>query len=94
MFGDGSVRTVYTPGHTLGHMSVVLRTARGEVLVAADAIYMRRTLEDTTSPTAPRTSTCSGARCARSASTATETPEALIVPGHDWEAWQKLEAVY
>ena len=25
---------------------------------------------------------------------ATETPEALIVPGHDWEAWHELEAVY
>ena len=40
------MRAVYTPGHTLGHMSVVLRTARGEVLVAADAIYLRRTLDD------------------------------------------------
>ena len=28
LFGDGSVRTVYTPGHTLGHMSVVLRTGQ------------------------------------------------------------------
>ncbi|HYP47902.1 MAG TPA: N-acyl homoserine lactonase family protein, partial [Thermoleophilaceae bacterium] len=28
LFGDGSVRAVYTPGHTLGHMSLVLRTAR------------------------------------------------------------------
>ena len=46
VFGDGSVRVVFTPGHTLGHMSVVLRTAKGEVLVAGDAIFMRRTLDD------------------------------------------------
>ncbi len=26
VFGDGSVRVVFTPGHTMGHMSVVLRT--------------------------------------------------------------------
>ena len=25
VFGDGSVRVVFTPGHTLGHMSVVLQ---------------------------------------------------------------------
>ena len=25
---------------------------------------------------------------------ATETPEALIVPGHDMDAWRELEAVY
>ena len=50
LFGDGSVRTVYTPGHTLGHMSVVLRTGAGEVLVAGDAIYLRRTLDDTHLP--------------------------------------------
>ena len=50
LFGDGSVRTVYTPGHSLGHMSVVLRTARGEVLVAGDAMYLQRTLEDTHLP--------------------------------------------
>jgi glyoxylase-like metal-dependent hydrolase (beta-lactamase superfamily II) len=37
---------VFTPGHTLGHMSVVLRTAKGEVLVAGDAIFMHRTLDD------------------------------------------------
>ena len=23
-----------------------------------------------------------------------ETPEALIIPGHDWEAWQQLEPSY
>ena len=46
VFGDGSVRVVFTPGHTLGHMSVVLRTESGEVLVAGDAIFMHRTLDD------------------------------------------------
>ena len=38
VFGDGSVHAVYTPGHTLGHMSIVLRTGSGEVLIAGDAI--------------------------------------------------------
>jgi glyoxylase-like metal-dependent hydrolase (beta-lactamase superfamily II) len=86
VFGDGSVRAVYTPGHTLGHMSVVLRTARGEVLIAGDAAYeapdrtedehlFRRSLREIRQYAA-------------------ETPDALIVPGHDWEAWQGLETAY
>jgi N-acyl homoserine lactone hydrolase len=46
LFGDGSVRAVYTPGHTLGHTSVVVRTQGGEVLVAGDAVYLRRNLDE------------------------------------------------
>ena len=86
VFGDGSVRAVYTPGHTLGHMSVVLRTARGEVLIAGDAAYeapdrtedehlFRRSLREIRQYAA-------------------ETPDALIVPGHDLDFFKRLEPVY
>jgi N-acyl homoserine lactone hydrolase len=23
-----------------------------------------------------------------------ETPDALVIPGHDWDAWEQLDAVY
>lgn len=94
LFGDGSVRTVYTPGHTLGHLSVVVRTARGEVLVAADAIYLRRTLDDTHLPYRTEDEHLFRRSLREIRQYATETPEAVIVPGHDVEAWQELEAVY
>jgi N-acyl homoserine lactone hydrolase len=94
LFGDGSVRTVYTPGHTLGHMSVVLRTASGEVLVAADAIYMRRTLEDTHLPYRTEDEHLFRRSLREIRQYRTETPEAVIVPGHDWDAWHELKAVY
>jgi glyoxylase-like metal-dependent hydrolase (beta-lactamase superfamily II) len=94
VFGDGSVRAVYTPGHTLGHMSIVLRTARGEVLVAADAIYLRRTLADFHLPYRTEDEHLFRRSLREIRQYATETPEALIVPGHDWDAWQELEAVY
>ncbi len=94
LFGDGSVRTVYTPGHTLGHLSVVLRTTSGEVLVAADAIYLRRTLEDTHLPYRTEDEHLFRRSLREIRQYATETPEALIVPGHDWEAWQQLDEVY
>jgi glyoxylase-like metal-dependent hydrolase (beta-lactamase superfamily II) len=94
LFGDGSVRAVYTPGHSLGHMSIVLRTARAEVLLAADAIYLRRTLDDTHLPYRTADDHLFRRSLREIRQYAAETPEALIVPGHDWEAWQELEAVY
>ncbi len=94
LFGDGSVRAVYTPGHSLGHMSVVVRTARGEVLVAGDAMYLRRTLDDTHLPYRTEDEHVFRRSLREIRQYATETPDALIIPGHDWEAWQKLESVY
>jgi N-acyl homoserine lactone hydrolase len=94
LFRDGSVRAVYTPGHTLGHLSVVLRTERGEVLVAGDAIYMRETLADTHLPYRTEDEHLFRRSLREIRQYATETPEALIVPGHDMDAWQELEAVY
>jgi N-acyl homoserine lactone hydrolase len=94
VFGDGSLRVVYTPGHTLGHMSVVLRTARGEVLVAGDAMYLRHTLADTHLPYRTEDEHLFRRSLREIRQYADETPGALIIPGHDWEAWQELDAVY
>jgi N-acyl homoserine lactone hydrolase len=94
LFGDGSVRPVYTPGHTLGHMSVLLRTARGEVLVAGDAMYLRRTLEETHLPYRTEDEHLFRRSLREIRQYATETPDALIIPGHDWNAWQELDRVY
>ena len=45
LFGDGSVRIVPTHGHTPGHQSVVVRLAKGEVLLAGDCCYTERNLD-------------------------------------------------
>jgi N-acyl homoserine lactone hydrolase len=94
LFGDGSLRAVYTPGHTLGHMSVVARTARGEVLVAGDAMFLRRTLDDVHLPARVEDEHLFRRSLREIQQYERETPDALIVPGHDWEAWQRLQAVY
>jgi N-acyl homoserine lactone hydrolase len=94
LFGDGSVRTVYTPGHTLGHMSVVVRTAGGEVLVAGDAIYLRRNLDDTHLPHRTEDDHLYRRSLREMQQYVRETPDAVVIPGHDWEAWQELEPVY
>ena len=94
VFGDGSVRLVFTPGHTLGHMSVVLRTGSGEVLVAGDAIFMHRTLEEDHLPFALPDEHLFRRSLREIRQYVKETPDALVIPGHDWEAWQKLKPVY
>jgi glyoxylase-like metal-dependent hydrolase (beta-lactamase superfamily II) len=45
LLGDGSVVCIPTYGHTAGHQSVQVQLARGKVLLAGDACYLRRTLE-------------------------------------------------
>ena len=47
LFGDGSVRLLHTPGHTPGHLSLLLRLESGEqLLLTADAAYAQRTLDE------------------------------------------------
>ncbi len=46
LFGDGSVVCLPTPGHTPGHQSLRVRLASGDVVLAGDACYLRRSLEE------------------------------------------------
>ncbi len=94
VFGDGSVRCVYTPGHTHGHMSVVLRLKDREALIAGDAIYTLRTLTHSHLP-ARMEDEHNFRRSLREIQLyAEQTPGALIIPGHDIEFWNKLDPVY
>ena len=46
LFGDGTVKVVSTPGHTLGHQSVkVTLPNTGTVILTQDAIWMEENLE-------------------------------------------------
>jgi N-acyl homoserine lactone hydrolase len=45
LFGDGRVVCLPTYGHTPGHQSLRVRTDDGDVVLAADACYLRETLE-------------------------------------------------
>jgi glyoxylase-like metal-dependent hydrolase (beta-lactamase superfamily II) len=45
LFGDGSVRIVPTNGHTPGHQSVIVKLAKGDVLLAGDCCYTERNLD-------------------------------------------------
>jgi N-acyl homoserine lactone hydrolase len=94
LFGDGSVRCVYTPGHSPGHVSVVLRLRRREVLVAADAIYLRRNLDEMRLSHRTADDHLSERSMREIRQYVRDTPDALVIPGHDWGAWEELDPVY
>jgi N-acyl homoserine lactone hydrolase len=94
LLGDGSVRLVFTPGHTLGHMSVVLRLRGREVLIAGDAIYTMRALRESALPFRSEDEHLFRRSLKEIQRYAEHTPSALIVPGHDMDAWRELNEVY
>jgi glyoxylase-like metal-dependent hydrolase (beta-lactamase superfamily II) len=46
LFGDGRIVCLPTHGHTPGHQSLRVRLDSGDVVLTADACYLRRTLEE------------------------------------------------
>jgi N-acyl homoserine lactone hydrolase len=94
LFGDGSVRLVFTPGHSAGHLSVVLRLKEREALIAGDAIYTLRTLRESRLPYLMADEHLFRRSLREIQLYERETPDALIIPGHDFELWRELEPTY
>jgi glyoxylase-like metal-dependent hydrolase (beta-lactamase superfamily II) len=94
LFGDGSVRAVFTPGHTHGHTSYVLRLRDREALIAADAIYTARTLDESVLPYKMVDEHHFRRSLKEIQRYREQTPGALIVPGHDWDSFSALDPVY
>jgi glyoxylase-like metal-dependent hydrolase (beta-lactamase superfamily II) len=46
LFGDGLVYLVFTPGHTTGHMSVLVRVEAGWVLLVSDVGYAEKSWKE------------------------------------------------
>jgi N-acyl homoserine lactone hydrolase len=94
LFGDGSVRLVSTPGHTLGHQSVVLRTNDREVLVVGDAAFTERALRGESRPLLIEDEHLYNRSLNEIRRYLEQTPAAVVIPGHDPELWPSLSPVY
>lgn len=94
LFGDGSIRIVFTPGHTLGHCSVILRLKGREALLTGDAAYTLRTIEDSRLPFKMEDEHRFKRSLREIQLYLKGTPDALVIPGHDMEAWRRLDPVY
>lgn len=90
LFGDGRVVCVPTYGHTPGHQSLRVRLDGGEVVLTADACYLRRTLEADHLPPSPWDADAMRASLRRLR--ALRDDGARLVYGHDAEAWADVPA--
>jgi glyoxylase-like metal-dependent hydrolase (beta-lactamase superfamily II) len=88
LFGDGRVVCVPTPGHTPGHQSLRVRLDGGDVVLAADACYLRRNLEEGVLPGVVHDEAAFRRSLARLS--ALRAAGARLVFGHDPEQWAAL----
>jgi glyoxylase-like metal-dependent hydrolase (beta-lactamase superfamily II) len=95
LFGDGSVRLAFTPGHSAGHVSVVCRLGQRDFVIGGDAVYYRGQLDGSVPPP-PRPQDAHNWR--RSLQElrlfSSQFPDAVITPGHDPELYSRIEPRY
>jgi glyoxylase-like metal-dependent hydrolase (beta-lactamase superfamily II) len=95
LFGDGSIRLAYTPGHSAGHISVVARLKERDFVIGGDAMYVLAQLSGE-APLPPRPFDAHNFR--RSLQELRlfhrQFPDVVITPGHDPEFYKKLGARY
>ncbi len=94
LLGDGSIRLIFTPGHTVGHMSVLLRLTQGhQVLVVGDAAYTLRNIREEILPMLTADDESSRRSMRQIKAFAESEPDAILVPTHDPTAWHELRHV-
>lgn len=93
LFADGSVRLLFTPGHTAGHLSVLVATDHGPVLVVGDAAYTERSIQDQILPLLTDDDDAYRSTLAALKAFTEANPGVPLVPSHDPLAWRAVEAV-
>lgn len=95
LFGDGSIRLAYTPGHSAGHISVIAHLAQRDFVIGGDAMYMAAQLEGDAAPP-PRPFDAHNLR--RSLQELRlfhrQFPDSVITPGHDPDFYPRIQRRY
>jgi N-acyl homoserine lactone hydrolase len=94
LLGDGSIRLAFTPGHTVGHMCVLARLRDRDFVIAGDAVYTVRQLENGPGQPRPHDPHLWRRSLQELQLFHREYPQAMIVPGHDPEHWRTLDSKY
>jgi N-acyl homoserine lactone hydrolase len=94
LFGDGSLVLAFTPGHTLGHVSLIARLRERYALIAGDAAYTLATLRAGARPWKSEDATAFEQSVSALAAWDSEHPDAVVIPGHDMPAWEALQDRY
>jgi N-acyl homoserine lactone hydrolase len=94
LLGDGTIRLISTSGHTVGHLSVLLRLTHGrQVLVIGDAAYTLRNIYEEILPMLTADDGASVRSMREIKAFAEREPAAILVPSHDPSAWHELRPV-
>jgi N-acyl homoserine lactone hydrolase len=90
LFGDGTVKMIFTPGHSPGHQTFLINLPKsGPILLTIDAAY---TLDHWNEKALPGflASTVDTVRSVRKLHQVARQTGAQIVTGHDPDAWPKF----
>ncbi|MBI4588606.1 MAG: N-acyl homoserine lactonase family protein [Candidatus Rokubacteria bacterium] len=91
LFNDGTVVIVPTPGHTIGHQSIVVRLPSQMVLLAGDAVLTERSYRELSLPGFLPYKGRLRASLEAIRVFSELHPESLVIPGHDPEKWPALK---
>lgn len=95
LFGDGSVRLVFTPGHSAGHMSVICRLAKRDFVIGGDAMYLLdQLLGKAALPPRPEDAHNFRRSLQELKLFHSQFPDAVITPGHDPDFYSRIEQRY
>ncbi len=94
LFGDGSLILAATPGHSVGHLSLVLGLGTREALLTGDAAYTMATLRERRRPRRSEDPKAFEQSLRRLQAYDRQHPEALVIVGHEMPAWEGLAELY
>lgn len=93
LLGDGTIRLISTPGHTRGHVSVLLRRSDdGSTLLVGDAAYTLRSIREGILPMLTDNDEASLESLRQLARFMADNPDVVLVPTHDPDAWRPRES--
>ena len=95
LFGDGSIRLAFTPGHSAGHMSLVCRLAKHDFVIGGDAMYyLDQLLGKTALPPRPEDAHNFRRSLQELKLFHSQFPDAVITPGHDPDFYDRAQPRY
>jgi len=95
LFGDGSIRLAFTPGHSAGHISVICRLAERDFVIGGDVTYTEGQLRgDAPLPPRPYDAHNYGRSLQELKLFTREYPNSIVTPGHDPDFFARLGARY
>jgi N-acyl homoserine lactone hydrolase len=90
LFGDGSVVILFTPGHTPGELSLLVRLPGRNFVLTGDTVHLREALQ-TVAPMPYDASTEQSLRSIRRLQLIRDTADATVWITHDPEDWADFE---